>query len=404
MNSNTRIKIRDRFISHLPNHCVTFVFSGLPIRKSADAEYPFQANRNFYYLTGIEEPGAVLVFDNQNEILFLRDVDPKMEKWVGHYMRKEEATAVSGIKDVRYFEDFDKFLNKVMDRKTRFGLDLDHNTYTEEAFGSAISMADYVGIERVLDITDLFVRARMVKFDEEVEAIKHAAEVTNTAIESMLLEMKPGNNENDMASKFLYEAHKAGGDLMFETIAASGKNATVLHYVKNDEPLVDGEMILLDLGVRVKGYGADISRTYPINGKFTERQKAVYQAVLDTFHAINAAAKPGVSLQDLNDLAKEKLAEGCRNLGLIESDDELDQYYYHSVGHSLGLDTHDVWIQRDFPLEPGNVITNEPGLYIAQENIGIRIETDLLITQDGNIDLAPQIKREIEDIEALLNK
>lgn len=403
MNKDTRIKIRNRVKEHLPVHTVTFIFSGVPQRKSADADYPFQSNRNFYYLTGIEEPEAVMVFDNQNEILFLRDVDPKMEKWVGHYMRKEEAQAVSGIKDVRYFEEFDAYLNKVLQRKTRIGLDLDHNTFTEQAYGSAVSMADYVGVERVIDLTEILFRARMVKFPEEIEAIKHAAEVTNIAIESMLKEMKPGYNENDMASKFLYEAHKHKGDLMFDTILASGKNATVLHYVKNDQPLLDGEMVLCDLGVRVNGYGADISRTYPINGKYTERQKEVYQTVLNTFHHINEAAKPGVSLRELNDIAKASLLEGCKKLGLIEKDEDLDQYYYHSIGHSLGLDTHDVWTDREFPLEAGNVITNEPGLYIAQEGIGVRIETDLLITEDGNIDLAPQIKREVEEIEAFLN-
>lgn len=402
MNSQTRIKIRNRIKEHLPPHTVTFIFSGLPIRKSADTDYPFESNRNFHYLTGIEEPGAIFVFDNQNEILFLRDVDPFMEKWVGHFMRKEEAQSVSGIKDVRYFSDFDAYLNKVLSRKTRIGLDLDHNTFSEEAYGSAVSMADYVGIERVIDVTEILFRGRMVKFDEEVEAIKHAIEVTNTAIESMLKEMKPGNNENDMAAKFLYEAHKHHGDLMFDTILASGKNATVLHYVKNDQPLNNGEMVLCDLGVRVNGYGADISRTYPINGTFTDRQKEVYQTVLNTFHHINEAAKPGVSLKELNEIAKASLLEGCKSLGLIEKDEDLDKYYYHSIGHSLGLDTHDVWTNRDFPLEPGNVITNEPGIYIEAEGIGVRIETDLLITEDGNIDLAPQIKREVDEIEALL--
>lgn len=400
MNKDVRIKIRDRVKKHLPPHTVTFVFSGLPIRKSADQDYPFYANRNFTYLTGIEEPGAVFVFDNHNEILFLRDVDPFQEKWVGHYMRKEEAQAISGIKDVRYFEDFENYLNKVLNRKTRIGLDLDQNTFSEKAYGSAISMADYVGIERVIDVTDIFVRARMVKFSEEVEAIKEAAEITNQAIESMLMEMKPGNNEKDMASKFLYEAHRLGDGLMFDTIVASGKNATVLHYIENDQPLQDGELVLLDLGVVKNGYGADISRTYPINGKFTDRQREVYQVVLDTFHKINDAAKPGVTLKELNDLAKKELASGCKSLGLSG---DVDEYYYHSIGHSLGLDTHDVWVGKDFPLEPGNVITNEPGLYIEEEGIGVRIETDLLITEDGHIDLAPQIKREVEEIEALLS-
>lgn len=399
MNHKTRIKIRKRLIEHMPVHTVTFVFSGLSIRKSADATYPFHANRNFFYATGIEEEGAVLVLDNGKEILFLRDVDPHMEKWVGHYMRKEEATAISGIKDVRYFEEFDKYLNSVLNRKTRIGLDLDQKQFTEEAYGSAISMSDYVGIERVIDVTEIFVRARMVKFDEEIKAIEDAAEVTHKAIEGMLQMMKPGANENDMAARFLYETNKAHGSLMFDTIMASGKNATILHYIENNQVLNDGDMVLVDLGSCVNGYGADISRTYPINGVYTDRQKEIYNHVLHCFNTINAEAKPGVSLLDLNNRAKELLESSCKELGLKGN---LEDYYYHSIGHSLGLDTHDVWADRDFPLEKGNVITVEPGLYIAEENIGVRIETDLVITEDGARDLAPQILSNADDIENYL--
>lgn len=401
MNQDTRIKIRKRLMEHLPVHTVTFVFSGLPIRKSADADYPFFANRNFLYATGIEEPAAILVFDNNKEILFLRDVDPHMEKWVGHYMRKEEAKEISGIQDVRYFKDFDKYLNSVLKRKTRIGLDLDQKEFTEEAFGSAVSMADYVGIERVIDVTEIFVRARMVKFDEEIKAIEHAAEVTHIAILGMLDAMQPNNNENDMASRFLYETHKAHGTLMFDTIVASGKNATVLHYIENNQKLHDEDLVLLDLGSCVNGYGADISRTYPINGSYTERQKAIYNKVLETFNTINQEAKPGVSLLELNNRAKELLEKACQDLGLKGN---LEDYYYHSIGHSLGLDTHDVWTDRDFPLEKGNVITVEPGLYIEEEGIGIRIETDLLITEEGARDLAPQIISNADEIEKLLQK
>ncbi len=263
-------------------------------------------------------------------------------------------------------------------------------------------MADYVGIERVIDVTEIFVRSRMLKFPEEVEAIKHAAVISDIAIKSMLHEMKPGNNENDMASKFLYEAHKHQGGLMFDTIIASGKEATVLHYIENNQELKDGELVLMDLGVCVNGYGADISLTYPVNGTYSPRQKEVYEVVLETYEAVIAAIRPGVSLLELNELAKEKLAQGCRTLGLIKSNDEIDRYYYHSIGHSLGLDTHDVWTSRDFPLEAGNVITVEPGLYIEEESIGIRIETDILVTETGSEDLAPQTLKGVEEVEAYL--
>lgn len=399
MNSQTRIKIRKQLIEHFPQHCVTFIFSGLPVRKSADATYPFFTNRNFLYASGIEEEGAILVFDNDKEILFIRDIDPLMEKWNGRFIRKAEATAISGIKDVRYFSEFDKYLNQVLSRKTRIGLDLDQNQFTEEAYGSAISMSDYVGIERVMDVSDIFVHARMVKFPEEVEAIKKALELTDTAIKTMLKEMKPGNNENDMASAFKYETERHMGSLMFDTIIASGKDATILHYIENNQELKDNEMVLVDLGSSLNGYGADISRTYPINGQYTARQKEVYNAVHSVFKAINKTAKPGMSLAQLNEYAKELLAKACVDLGL---QGDVSEYYYHGIGHSLGMDTHDVWVDRDFPLEKGNVITNEPGLYIAEENIGVRIETDLLITEDGAEDLAPFIPSDADEIESML--
>lgn len=396
--------IRSNVMNVLPKNSVTFLFSGALIRKSSDTTYPFFANRNFYYVTGIEEEEAVVVFDTTNDkvTLFLREIDPNMEKWVGHYMTNVEAEVISGIEDVRYFGEFDAFVNEVMARDVVIGVDLDHNTESELIHGSGIAFTDFVGEDKIVDVYEILVRQRMVKLPEEVEEIKHAIDVTNRAILASLEEMKPGNNENDVAARFQYEGMREHGDLMFDTILAGGANATVLHYISNNNILNDGELLLFDLGIRVNGYGADISRTFPINGKFTERQKEVYQVVLDTFHAVNEAIRPGISIATLNELAKEHLAEGCIRLGLIEDPSEVSHYYYHGIGHSLGLDTHDVWTNRDEPLVKGNVITNEPGLYIAEEGIGVRIETDVLVTEESNEDLGPQIIREVEDVEAYL--
>ncbi|MEG0326851.1 MAG: Xaa-Pro aminopeptidase [Erysipelothrix sp.] len=406
MNKETLITIRKNIMNELPDNTVTFLFSGLPVRKSADAEYPFFANRNFFYGTHIEEPGAILVFDkpNQKEILFLRDIDEFKEKWIGHYMRDTEAFERCGVADIRYFSAFDDYVGEVIKAGYKIGVDMDHDTIADEYYGSGLMFSEEFDENFVTDIFENIVKCRMVKLPEEVEAIKAAAEVTNTAIMSMVEEMKPGNNENDMTARFLYEGNRAHGDLMFDTIVASGKNATTLHYISNDQPLNDGELVLLDLGIRVNGYGADISRTFPINGKYTQRQREVYQEVLNCFHAINEAIKPGVSILDLNELSKELLGKSCIKLGLINSVEEVGQYYYHSIGHSLGLDTHDVWLDRATPLVVGNVITNEPGLYIVEENIGIRIETDVVVTENGCEDLAPQIIREVDAIEKTMLK
>lgn len=401
MNKQTYIDIRSKVSANLPKETVSFFFSGVGVRRSADADYPFSSNRNFTYLTGIEEPEAVLVMDGE-PILFIRDIDPFKEKWFGYFITVEKAQDISGISDVRFLSEFEAYVETVLARDVKIGVDLDHDTYSDVAHGSGVMFASTFESEDIVNVFDVVRDARMVKLPEEVEAIKHALDVTNTAILASLNEMKPGNNENDIASRFHYEAHRAQGDLMFDTIMASGSNAVVLHYIENNQELKDGELVLFDLGVRVNKYGGDISRTFPINGKFTDRQREIYQAVLDCFHAVNAAIRPGISILDLNELAKEKLAQSCKALGLLESTSDIDKFYYHGIGHSLGLDTHDVWGDRSQKLVVGNVITNEPGLYIASEGIGIRIETDVLVTESGCIDLAPQIIREVDDIESYL--
>ena len=405
MNKDVYQKIQLNILKGLPKNTVTFLFSGALVRKSQDSTYPFYANRNFYYATGIEEEEAILVFDKpENRVtLFLRDINPAMEKWVGHYMTDVEAELISGISDVRYMSSFDNFVSEVLNRDVLIGVDLDHDTLSEMTHGSGIAFAESIDENRIVDIYEVLVRERMVKLPEEVDAIKQAIEVTNEAILRALEVMKPGNNEKDIEARFHYVGAQHHGSPMFETILASGANATVLHYVKNNQPLHDGDLVLFDLGIKVNGYGADISRTFPINGTFTPRQKEVYQTVLDTFHAVNEAIRPGISLKTLNDLAKELLAEGCIRLGLIENPEDVSRYYYHSIGHSLGLDTHDVWTDREAPLQAGNVITNEPGLYIAEEGIGIRIETDVLVSEESHEDLGPQIIREVEAIETYLN-
>ena len=189
--------------------------------------------------------------------------------------------------------------------------------------------------------------------------------------------------------------------LAFATIAASGKNATVLHYGDNNCKTNDNELMLLDLGAQYKLYNADISRTFPLNGKFTERQKEIYSIVLKANEEVMKAVRPGITTLDLQKKCKEILAEGCKRIGLIKEDAELDKYYFHGVSHPLGLDTHDVRI-RGMKLKPGMVLTDEPGLYIPEEGIGIRIEDDILVTEDGYENLSAGIIKSIEEIEKFM--
>jgi len=249
----------------------------------------------------------------------------------------------------------------------------------------------------------MIAKMRQVKSAEEVEHIRTAIEKTRVGIEAMMRASTPGMFEYEFEAHYDFAA-KLGGvqERAFHTIAASGANATVLHYDTNNAQTKDGDLILFDLGCAWHHYAADISRTFPVNGTFTKRQKEVYSAVLDVEKTVIAAIKPGIKMSELNKLARDLLAGKCRELGLIgDNDDDVLNYYYHSIGHSLGLDTHDVG-GRDFVLAPGMVLTIEPGLYIEAESIGIRIEDDILVTEVGYENLSAGIIKEVDEIEAFM--
>ena len=216
---------------------------------------------------------------------------------------------------------------------------------------------------------------------------------------------KAGIKEYELESYFDFVCKKNGvKDLAFKTIAAAGKNATVLHYVTNDSELKDGDLILFDLGAQYKYYNGDISRTFPVNGKFTDRQKEVYNAVLRVNEKVIEEMKPGVSFLELNKKAKEWIAEECISLGLMTSKEDVSKYYYHSIGHSLGMDTHDIEPEnRDVIFETGMIYTVEPGIYIEEEGIGIRIEDDVLITDNGYEVLTKGMIKTVEEIEEFMS-
>ena len=233
--------------------------------------------------------------------------------------------------------------------------------------------------------------------------IREAISITDRALQNVMSHLKPGMKEYQVQADFEYTVNYLGADgTSFPTIAGSGANGTMLHYETNRDTCEDGTLLLLDLGAKVQGYCADITRTYPVNGVFTPRQRAVYEVVLAANRAVAAAARPGVTLSGLNEICKQVLAEGCMKLGLIDSAEKIGTYYMHGVSHHLGIDVHDVSAGRDEPMKPGAVITDEPGLYIDEWEIGIRIEDDLLICEDGCEVLSADVIREADEIEAFM--
>lgn len=413
MNKEFFIENRKKLQEKLEDNSVLILFAGTAPYKSADEQYQFIPNRNFYYLTGIDKDKIILLISKidgkVSEKLFIQRPDPLMAKWVGATISEEEAKVESGIEDIEYLDRFEMSIGSVLNRNRIENLYLDlERQETKTSITEAQSFAKmiverypYISIRNIYhDIAEL----RMIKSDEEIQLIRKAIEITNDGIMNMLDNIKPDMMEYEVEAYFNFTLNKNGiTNKAFDTIAAAGKNATILHYSDNNSKAKDGDLILFDLGAQYKYYNADISRTFPVNGKFTERQKDVYNIVLQAQKAVEEAAKPGLPFKELNEIAKKVLGEGLKKLGLIKEDKEISKYYFHGVSHYLGMDTHDVG-PYNIELKPGMIITNEPGIYMEEEGIGIRIEDDLLITEDGCENLSKYIIKTVEEIEDYMNK
>ncbi|CEP88882.1 Xaa-pro aminopeptidase [[Clostridium] sordellii] len=403
---------RKNLVNNMKENSLLIMFAGDAPYRSADQKYKFTPNRNFYYLTGINDTKVILtILKTAKEVvetIFVQREDELMAKWIGRAISKNEASEVSKIKTIKYLDEFDSIVSSYINRLgiNKIYLDLERQSMDIPSTQSQ-DMANILRIKypylKIKNIYPKIIKLRTVKNDYELEKIKKAIDITKSGIEAMAKNIKPNMHEYEVEAYFDFEIKRLGASShAFNTICASGKNATVLHYEDNNQVMKDGDLILFDLGAEFDYYCADISRTIPVNGKFTDRQKQIYSIVLLALKAVEAEAKPGLTLKDLNDVAKKVLSKGCMDIGLIDKEEELSKYYFHSVSHSLGLDTHDVW-SADNKLEKGAIITNEPGLYIEEEGIGIRLENDLLIVEDGCINLSKHIPIEIDDIENLMN-
>ncbi len=406
---------RAKLLEKIKDNSIVILFAGNAPKKTADEAYPFTPNRNFYYSTGISEENHILVMSKidgvEKTTLFIKDIDLDLERWIGKSIRKEEAIEVSGIEDVKFKSQFESDIHRLLCLKEEVNLYLDlerdsissPSSIANEFAKNIVSKYPQVMIKNVFSI---FGELRLVKSAEEVDNIKKAISITIEGIESLMKNSKPGMKEYQLESYFDFVCKNNGvKDLAFKTIAAAGKNAATLHYVSNDAELKDGDLIQFDLGAQYNFYNADISRAFPVNGKFTERQKAVYNAVLKVNEEIINDIKPGKTFKEINNKATDLIAEECIKLGLIKEKSEVSKYYFHSIGHSLGLDTHDLETpHRDITFKEGVVYTVEPGIYIEEENIGVRIEDDILVTKDGVINLTSEMIKTVEEIESFMAK
>ena len=409
---------RKQLLEDKKANTVVVIYSGFAPMKSQDESYPFSVDRNFFYLTGIERENMILVMRKNylgeySENLFIEPYDEVLAKWVGGRMRGDEATAISGVESVADVGDFADRLNAIVEYsrglgKLTFWLDL-WRYHKDQADTPAHTLAKTLQSKypavAIEDINGDMAAMRAVKGEEEIACMRKAQEHTRIAIEEMMRYAKPGMNERELEGTFDFALMKQGvRDHAFPSIFAGGKRATTLHYNENDQIVNDGELFLIDLGSAYGNYCADISRTFPVNGKFTDRQKELYNTVLEAQRIVIANAKPGLTTRDLNQMVIDYYETRLDDLGLRKDGKTVRDYYYHGVSHQLGLDTHDICTERERTLKPGMVITVEPGLYIEDESIGIRIENDVVITEDGCEDLSRDIPRTVEDIEALMAK
>ena len=409
------VKNRKKLLEKVEDNSAVIFFAGKALTKSADEEYPFTPNRNFYYLTGIKEEEHILVMSKINGIksskLYIKDIDLELEKWIGKSIRKEEASELTAVDEVKFKSQFDGDIHGMITMKEEVNLYLDLERMSANREGTiSHKFANEIVIKypqvRINNVYSKIGELRLKKSQEEVEKIKKAIEITKSGIERLMTEARVGMKEYELEAYFDFNCKVKGATgLAFTTIAAAGKNATTLHYVDNNSELKENDLILFDLGAEYNCYNADISRTFPVNGKFTERQKEVYNSVLKVNEEIIKLIKPGVKYKDVNDKATDLIAEECIKLGLITDKKDVRKYYYHSIGHSLGMDTHDIETpHRDITFEPGVIFTVEPGIYIEEEGIGIRIEDDILVTEDGVINLSSDIIKSVDEIEEFMKK
>ncbi|PNR94384.1 peptidase M24 [Petrotoga sp. HWH.PT.55.6.1] len=402
---------REKISSSLEEGSMLILYSGKSPVKSADETYSFTPDRNFYYFTDLDIENAYLVIHKTElktvEKLFIERNDPKLARWVGEKPSKEHCSKFSKIQeeDISFLDELNGYIGDTLSRFNIKSLYLYlksphwENLTKEKLIAQEIQrLFPYVSVK---DVSAKIAELRTIKDEEEINNIKKAIEITREGILNIIKNSKPGMYEYELEAYFDFSLRKSGvKDFAFKPIVASGPNSTILHYSANERKTEEGDLVLLDLGAQYNYYSGDISRTFPITRQFSPRQAEIYQIVLNTQKEVQSQVKPGLTLFELNEIAKTSLAESCKKIGLIKTDEELSKYYFHSVSHFLGLDTHDVG-GKNIPLKPGMVITNEPGLYIEEEGIGVRIEDDLLITENGCENLSREIPKEIEEIECI---
>jgi Xaa-Pro aminopeptidase len=417
------IENRKRFAEQLRSNSIAVFNSNDIMPTSADGIHAFIQQTDLFYLSGIDQEESTLVIcpdareEKHREILFLKETNEQIALWEGRKYSKEEATAVSGIKTVYWNNEFNNIFKPLAFESERIYLNTNEHlradAHVETRDRRFLQWCrDAFPLHRYRRLAPIMQDLRIVKSAPEVDLIKRAGNITDKAFRRLLSFIKPGVWEFEIEAEICHEflKNRSRGPA-FETIIASGIDSCTLHYVKNDKQCREGDLVLIDFGAEYANYAADVTRTVPVNGRFSKRQKEVYNAVLNVHKAAIGMLTPGKTLDEYNREVGKVMEAELIGLGLLDAGEVEKQskdlplfkkYFPHGTSHHLGLDVHD-YGDKYRKLEPGMVLTCEPGIYIKDEGIGVRIENDILITQDNPVDLSENIPREADEIEDLMN-
>ena len=424
LNPQIFINNRKRFIAQMKPNSIAIFVSNDEFPKNGDALHKFKQSSDLYWLSGIEQEESMLIlfpdcYDVQcKEVLVLVKPNELKEKWDGKRLRAHEATSISGINKIVWLDSIEALLQVLIHLSDNIYL----NTNENDRKSSNIRSHEYRFIDEMkaryplhnyCRSAKILKELRAVKLKEEVDVLQKAIDITHNTFKRVCAFVKPGVMEYEIEAEIQHEflRNRATGEA-YSSIIASGDNARILHYIINNKECKDGDLILMDFGAEYGGYCADLTRTIPVNGKFTQRQKEVYNACLAIHNYAKSILKPGITVLDYTDKVGEEATKQFILIGLLTEDEVAKEdkenrayrkYLYHGISHHLGIDVHDVGT-RTAPLTAGMLLTIEPGIYIEAEAMGIRIENNVWLTEDGNIDLMKDIPITVEEIEAAMER
>jgi Xaa-Pro aminopeptidase len=413
-------KNRNDFFCKMENNSIAIFHSNDLMPKNADQVMKFKQNSDLFYLSGIDQEETVLVIvkngEKSEEILFLRETNETIKIWEGEKLTKENATIISGIEKIIWNTEFKKSITKLVNKSSTVYLNSNEHPRANIVVESRDArfktwIQSRFSNKKYEKCSNILYEMRAVKQDSEIQLIQKACDITSLGVERVLKYLKPEVYEYEIEAEIIHEFLKnRSSGFAYDPIIASGANACILHYGSNNSRCKDGEMVLMDFGAEYANYASDLTRCFPVSGRFTKRQKSVYNSVLRVMKESIKLLKPGVFLteyeKNVGKLMERELVDlqllSTKEIKNFKSAPAYKKYYMHGTSHHLGLDVHDV-SNPEKPLSAGMILTCEPGIYIPEEGLGIRLENDILISENGNIDLMEKIPIESEEIEDLLN-